>query len=690
MHGYTNLFLQLEKQCMMDESDTVSGKSDAEKQGSDRTPDEDGYGVRGQNFIFSRIMGLRQRLGIYQIRNEGPLFARMETIPQIASVAKSVIRINQFPLVYIYIYTKLSRLHIIYFHYSDIHKEQLCSDLQMRWHDVFNFLSLSNQDLLEVCCRVFAASLPCFNTVLHEIEHGLLGCVRNVCIRALQMHPCDLWTTCGLLGAFSTDVIESMVKDLRQWVANRKSPQTMLNFLRTVQFVTVHTQTKDIYKMLLDTFITTLWAKRLGKVGVSPALAKSSSSQNQISASIAEFAKHELDPCMVAEFIGQFRGDNELALQLRNYAIVLIQRASSSSDSSEINSLLQCAHQALRINQVQIDKQSSFSAFRDALYTVCPYNYSVILFIVARLEAWQTTDDDKIFVTGCISLMHIIALYQILNFLTERDRQNGLNKAEFKWYTNREKQMSLDKKEMGITELGGHCRNFYENGTVPSTCNSSGSSMVVDEERVNLYEREDMLVAAMPSQAVKQLPFHPFLYHARSDIEQHLVPIIETEIDIYNVLVGIFLCWQTLVRVVPWLRTSLAFPRSLLLSSAVGKKSAEVIAKGQDLSIGEASTIEALLMQTTSRNAVVTCISMCFRKLPLCDTKIRLLQMGKEVAERWLNAPNVDPVRRARGPVYSVHVNVFQPGLRASTGVDGGIFLLESEANTWKSLEIRD
>ncbi|VDO31148.1 unnamed protein product [Haemonchus placei] len=371
-----------------------------------------------------------------------------------------------------------------------------------------------------------------------------------------------------------------------------------------------------------DTFIKTLWAKRLGKACLSPTLPR-----KPIEIAIEEFARHKVDPNIVTEYVDEFYGLNEIPDKLLNYAITLVQLASNSEDQREIINFLEVAHQALKVNEVPIHAEKLFSAFRDLLYTISPYSYSTIQFIVSHLQS-TCDDENRSFVSGCTS---------ILNFVMERRRASTICKEELMWYTNREKQMATDRKDSNIENFAAYCRCFFEQGSQSSSFNAHASSFNEDGDKSNLYER-DVLVVAMPELAKQRLPFHPFLYLASGDIERFLVPIVEKELDIYNVL-----CWQSVLRSVFWLKGCASFSRSRLLSIAVGKISADVIAKGQDLASGEVATIEQLLMQTTSRNAVVSCVAMCLKKLPLCETKIRLMEIGRNIAQHWLMDPASEP-----------------------------------------------
>ncbi|EYB89297.1 hypothetical protein Y032_0233g3084 [Ancylostoma ceylanicum] len=593
MYGYANIFMQLVNQCMLDDAESDSSSQKEQSKSDDVASAE------------NRIYGVRRRVGVYQMRSEGPLFSRMEAIASISAVAQSVVRADKL---------------------DEETRDRMYAEQATKWCDLFNFLSLSNQDLLEYQARVYAATLPCFTSGhMEELgrDGGLKGPIRNVCLRALQAHPCDLWTPCTLLSSLSPQTIEEVVLELRNVLSNRKSPQTMLNFLRTVQFASILTQNNAPEKMLTDTFIKTLWAKRLGKAGLSPTLPRKA-----IDAAICDFAKHKLDPNIVVEYVDEFCGVHQLQAQLLNYAIELVQLASAAKEQQEITAFLEVAHQALKVNEIPIAADKSLEAFRNILYTICPYNYQVLSFIICHLKSVSSNQEEEVFVAGCSA---------VLDFLMETKRQNTISKAELVWYTNREKQLVNDKKDPTIENFGEYCRCYFEKGTRPASRDTTTTSFTEEDQERNLYER-DMLVIAMPPEAKRRLPFHPFLYLAAGDIEKFLVPVVEKELDIYNVV-----CWQAVLRSVSWLKTSSYFSRSRLLSVAVGRISAEVIAKGQDLSPVEEKTIQTLLMQTPSRNAVVNCVAVCFKKLPLCETKIRLMEMGRDVAQHWLAVPDIEP-----------------------------------------------
>ncbi|KAK6035255.1 hypothetical protein COOONC_27240 [Cooperia oncophora] len=591
MHGYAGIFLQVVKQCMLDDTTSDSASEKEQSKSKDEAFSDD-----------RRIYGVRRRVGVYQMRNEGPLFARMEAIAHIASVAQSAVGTEKL---------------------DEETRSALHADQATRWSDLFNFLSLSNQDLLEFQARVYAASLPWWEEQQARNDIGLRISVRNICVRALQAHPCDLWTPCTLLSSLPPSTIEELIIELRNIVSNRKSPQTMLNFLRVVQFGAILTGNSGHAKMLTDTFIKTLWAKRLGKACLSPALPR-----KPIEFAIDEFAKHKVDPNVVAEYVDEFCGVSELPDKLLSYALKLVELASATEDRREITSFLEVAHQALKVNEVHIVAEKLFSAFRDILYTVSPYNYPTIQFIVSHLAS-TCGNEDRFFVAGCTS---------ILNFIMERRRESAICKDELVWYTNREKQMATDRKDPNVEDFGAYCRCFFEQGTRSSSFHLQPSSFCEDGNESNLYER-DVLAIAMPQMAKQRLPFHPFLYLAAGDMERYLVPIVEKELDVYNVL-------PAMLRSVSWLNAHHQFPRSRLLSIAVGKISAEVISKGsefQNLSAREEAVIDRLLKQTPSRKAVVSCVAMCFKKLPLCETKIRLLEIGRKIAQDWLATPNIEP-----------------------------------------------
>lgn len=56
----------------------------------------------------------------------------------------------------------------------------LHSDQATRWNDLFNFLSLSNQDLLEYQARVYATSLRGYHSIPLFLNHFRDRCCHTI------------------------------------------------------------------------------------------------------------------------------------------------------------------------------------------------------------------------------------------------------------------------------------------------------------------------------------------------------------------------------------------------------------------------------------------------------------------------------------------------------------------------------
>lgn len=97
----------------------------------------------------------------------------------------------------------------------------------------------------------------------------------------------------------------------------------------------------------------------------------------------------------------------------------------------------------------------------------------------------------------------------------------------------------------------------------------------------------------------------------------------------------LFQLWQTTLRKLPCSRRCDRLARGHLLTIAVRKKGSHAAGsvgcsdcnemsreegdlQGKPLSKEDAATIHSLLETTTDRKAVIFCIAMCFKKLPLC------------------------------------------------------------------------
>lgn len=93
--------MQLVNQCMLD--DTASDSSSQKEQSKNDEVASAEKCVRSSFYdthsdiydVCSRIYGVRRRVGVYQMRNEGPLFSRMEAIASISAVAQSVVRTDK-------------------------------------------------------------------------------------------------------------------------------------------------------------------------------------------------------------------------------------------------------------------------------------------------------------------------------------------------------------------------------------------------------------------------------------------------------------------------------------------------------------------------------------------------------------------------------------------------------------------
>ncbi|CAI4221316.1 unnamed protein product [Auanema sp. JU1783] len=605
MSTFLDLFVMTIDQCWIEERATKSSSSDVS--------------------CSERVTGMSKRIGVYLLSNDGPLLEKLAAVPLMCAVAPSVVAVTE--------------------DMTNSVVENYKNTVMNQWDELFTFLSLQNQDLLEFFFRVFSVSLePCVD-MRHALSSNLRNISRNVCERILQMHPCDLWGVSALISSLSPSDTHMLVLELRKWVTTRKSPQTMINVLRVMQFIAINSETRDVYNALTDSFKKSLWGKRLGKLGVFINVGR-----DPIDVVLQKYASKQVDPDLVSKYVHEFCGESKVNEELLNYAVALILQSSEETDKEKAISLRQCADEAIRLSTMP--KHDALDRLRNLIYVLCPYNYEVLHFVISRMSNMVDPGDQHVvFVDGC---------QRILEFLVDTPRQNTACKAEVKWFMNHSKIIQKANREFEISS-GREKKVVASYETMVRQCyeESSGildaSSLLLAQEDAIQYEREDILISTLPQLAVKRLPFHPFLLHGREDIDKYLFPIIETEMSVLTVTV-----WQTVVRLVKWLKASKSLPRSLLLSSAVVKMSKQCTDKGDDLSQEELHFINNLLVGS-ERDTVVTCISKCFKKIPLSQTKIDLLQLGVDVAKGWLANTNIIP------PIVEIERNEMEIHIRRLT-----------------------
>ncbi|PAV68488.1 hypothetical protein WR25_06978 [Diploscapter pachys] len=592
MYKYTRILRMIVNQCLLGESDNATSATSAESVTS-----ADNKNAKEERMV----MGMSRRVGCYQLRQDGSIFERIPVLTAIGVCAASVVR----------------------------ESSKTDEELRNYWEEAFTSLAVHQQDMIEVTARVFASSLRCFTSEPCESPLKLSHAVRNICERALQLHPCDLVTVAAYILCLPPNTIDEFVQKLRRWVSGKRAPQTHINFLRTAQFVIYVSSQADNAKYigaLVESYWARSWAKRFGKMGVGVNMQLMMSKPASI---LEDLSRHCIDPHIVAEYVDKWSNKLEdFNHSMLTYAMHLIMKASSSADVGARHLALLSADGALRLLKKSENKENrEFDALRTVLYVVSPYNYEVILFLVKWLSLFSFTQEENEFV---------FKIETLINHLHNIKRVDQVSRAECAWYVERSKALQTEKTARRPENeiYGCEMRALYERDDSTDLDGDSrldGVSMFGSDPKANIYEREDVPLGSQPHEAVGRLPFHPFLYASLNKSEKFLVPIVEAEVTIDSLLL-----WQTTLRKLPCSRRCDRLARGHLLTIAVRKKGSHAAGSGKPLSKEDAATIHSLLETTTDRKAVIFCIAMCFKKLPLCEAKIQLLELGCNVASEWL------------------------------------------------------
>lgn len=80
--------------------------------------------------------------------------------------------------------------------------------------------------------------------------------------------------------------------------------------------------------------------------------------------------------------------------------------------------------------------------------------------------------------------------------------------------------------------FGELVRDCFELGT------TAQNQAIGRGEQDLIYERDEVLVSALPEAAEYRLPMHLFLYHDHIDIQRNLVPMVEAEVNLHTVIVS--------------------------------------------------------------------------------------------------------------------------------------------------------
>ncbi|OZC11327.1 hypothetical protein X798_01743 [Onchocerca flexuosa] len=101
------------------------------------------------------------------------------------------------------------------------------------------------------------------------------------------------------------------------------------------------------------------------------------------------------------------------------------------------------------------------------------------------------------------------------------ERMNSPTDHEIRWY--HERQKFLCKQQ-----------NDSHDSTVKV---SDGENLTILEEDSNglLHKKIDLPFGQLPNRACHRLPFHPFMFEDKKDLQNTLLPMIHAELTLFNV-----------------------------------------------------------------------------------------------------------------------------------------------------------
>ncbi|VDD93411.1 unnamed protein product [Enterobius vermicularis] len=538
-----------------------------------------------QNTEKSEIYGMNHRLGIYRPSSDGAIFEKGDAVRAVAFVARSVLEQGSK---------------------SSNELAEFYEEMRNNWDSLFSFLSLNNQPFLELCCRSFSTFLPCFKDQVSIQFDMMSNSLRTLSERVLLQYPSDLCLVSSALFTVTLETAKKTLLDLRNWAKSRKTPQLMLNLIRVSRFICILYGDRSAIEQMTQYYIICIWTRRMGK------LKASMPNDLAIKSVVQEFVKAQVPVNELLDFCSDFGLDKcEAVLQ---YALRTAELCSIQKDDNIAEEMFRLASNAFQILTVTED---IFLRLYDSLMLLCSYNYRVIQLYITEMKKRVKEDEE-------CQIMLIQRLCTLYSFLTVTQRVNAPTESELRWY--QERQKCIEQKELLAASTF-----FTTVESASTTLNCTGVVGTGDSEPFaeGLYEKPSIVLSSLPPLSRSRLPFHVFLFEDEKDIKNILLPIINAELTLFTVN-----SWQRLARSLPHLSLS----RSRLLSGTVMVVIKRHIQNGTTITDDEISSIQTLLYNTSNQMAIVADLSQGFKSIPLCETKIRLLEIGINISEMWLQS----------------------------------------------------
>ncbi|CAB3408395.1 unnamed protein product [Caenorhabditis bovis] len=595
------------------------------------TKDEWNQNAESENNGGTRIYGFARGHSNYDFTSEPTLFEGVAALLAFAGAAPSVSR-----------------------PFSAALTEDDANEYRATWESLTMFFGMHSQGLLDIHSRVFASSLKCWSGEWRQAIVEMNDSVVSVVDRMIQQNRFDAWHAVGLLSMMSPANLPHMMMKLRCSDVSKRNTQSQLNFLQLAYFISLMVENSEMRPQIVASYEQKFLMKQLAKEGIRAVLGKSSDTVDKIIAQAAEL-KNPLAPDRLHDFVQKIvekfmrsskitseRDKTTVSEYMIRYAFILVRKASDAGNApdslqrcEEINRFLELADSALRL--VDDEESDTLCNYLTCLlYLVCPYNYEVIQFIARHIQLRASEELDKEF---CKNLIHL------MEFFWNYSRTSHVTQEESVWYTKREHSIVKCEKEYAkggcrvADVMGMEIRARYEGTNEAHSSSILSSDFTCSNDGGMVYEKNDVIISDIPPLANKRIPLHVFLMRMKEDLDEIVMPILKAELSIYNVPM-----WQAVLRNISWL--SPRFSRTQLLSSAIFSHANRFAMVERSLPQADKNAIYHLLNNAAQRSVVISTIALLFRKIVLSDVKIELLQMGVELAERWIGMENIQPEER--------------------------------------------
>ncbi|VDK56844.1 unnamed protein product [Anisakis simplex] len=268
---FVEMFNELITQCLTDElyhsavnGDTLSASAatSKHKQSAESSLASHSAAVSGTDIMWC----MDSLIGVYSFKSDGQIYDRLGAVRAVARIARSVIAELDF---FLTLFTSLvgARRKFGLSIFSEMAKKD--TGIQADWTGFLGFLSVNNQNLMELCARLFFARLQCFDENIAQFSSNLEQCIGALCERIVVSSPADLWLGAIALLHLPAESLQPALERLRRWATSRKSPEAMIAFLRICQCAVLCRQLSDrnMLATLEQYYARSIWTRKLSDFG---------------------------------------------------------------------------------------------------------------------------------------------------------------------------------------------------------------------------------------------------------------------------------------------------------------------------------------------------------------------------------------------------------------------------------------